>query len=40
MHEIDKIKLSDQTKFGLSEIMGIEIIFSKRLISKNHAVKK
>ena len=27
MHEIDKIKLSDQTKFGLSEIMGIENYF-------------
>ena len=31
MHEIDKIKLSDQTKFRLSEIMGIENYFYQKI---------
>ena len=40
MNAINKINLSKQTKFRLSEIIGIEkIIFIKRLIKENHAVK-
>ena len=36
---IVKTVLSEQTKFRLSEIIGIKIIFIKRLIKGNHAVK-
>ena len=35
----DKTNLTEQTKFRLSEIIEIEIIFTKRLIKENHAVK-
>ena len=35
----NKINLSEQTIFRLSEIIAIEIIFIKRLIKGNHAVK-
>ena len=37
LSEISKIKLSKQTKFPLSEIIGT--IFIKRLIKGNHAVE-
>ena len=37
MNEINKINLSEQTKFRLSEIIGI--ISIKKLIQENHAVK-
>ena len=37
---IDRTNLTEQTKFGLDEISKIEkIIFTKRLIKENHAVK-
>ena len=36
---IDKTNLSEQAKFRLSEIIGIEIVFIKRLIKENHIVK-
>ena len=40
MHEIDKTKLTDQTKFRLYEIKKkLIIILSMRLIKKNHTVK-
>ena len=40
MHEIDKTKLSDQTKFRLYKIKKKkEIIFSMRLVKENHAIK-
>ena len=39
MHEIDKDKLSDQTKFRLFEIKQVKIILSMRLMKQNHAVK-
>ena len=39
MDEIDKIKLSDQTKFRLYEIKKLKIILSMRLIKENHTVK-
>ena len=40
MHEIDKTKLSDKTKFRLYEIKKkMIIILSTRLINKNHTVK-
>ena len=39
MNEINKINLSEQTKFRLNEIIGIEIIFIKKLIKENHTVK-
>ena len=40
MHEIDKTKLSDQTKFRLYEIKKkLKIILSMRLMKENHAVK-
>ena len=39
MHEIDKTKLSDQTKFRLYEIKKLKIILSMRSIKENHAVK-
>ena len=36
---IDWADLSEETKFRLDEISKIEIIFMKRLIKENHAVK-
>ena len=39
MHETDKTKLSDQTKFRLCEIKKWKIILSMRLMKENHAVK-
>ena len=39
MHEIDKTKLSDQTKYRLHKLKKIEIISSMRLMKKNHTVK-
>ena len=39
MHEIDKTKLSDQTKFRLYEIKKLKIILSTRLMKQNHTVK-
>ena len=41
MHEIDKTKLSDQTKLRLYEIKNTEIneILSMRLMKENHTVK-
>ena len=36
---IDKTNLSEQTKFRLSEIIGMEIFFTNGLIKENHAVK-
>ena len=36
---IDKTNLTEQTKFRLSEILELKIIFTKRLIKENHAVK-
>ena len=40
MHEIDKIKLSDQTKFRLSEIMGIENYFYQDINQQKSFSKK
>ena len=40
MHEIDKIKLSDQTKFRLSEIMGIENYFYQEINQQKSCSKK
>ena len=40
MHEIDKIKLSDQTKFGLSEIMEIENYFYQEINQQKSYSKK
>ena len=39
MHEIDKTKLSDQTKFSLYEIKKLKTILSMRLINKKKTVK-
>ena len=39
MNDINKINLSEQTKFRVSEVIGMEIIFIKRLIKGNYAVK-
>ena len=39
MHEIDKTKLSDKTKFRLYEIKKMKIILSMRLIKENHTAK-
>ena len=40
MDEINKINLSEQTKFWLDEIKKkLKIILSMRLIKQNHAVK-
>ena len=36
---IDRTDLSEQTKFRLDEISKMKIIFIKRLIKENHAVK-
>ena len=35
----DKTVLSEQTKFRLSEIIGLEYYFIKKLIKENHVVK-
>ena len=40
MHEIDKIKLSDQTKFRLSETMGIENYFYQETNQQKSCSKK
>ena len=39
MYEIDKNKVSDQTKFRLYEIKKKKTILSMRLMKQNHAVK-
>ena len=39
MHEIDKTKLPDQTKFRLYEIKKLLIILSMRLMKENHTIK-
>ena len=39
LEPIDKTSLSEQTKFRLSEIIGIGNYFIKRLIKENHTVK-
>ena len=39
MDEINKINLSEQTKFRLDEISKIENILLKKLIKENHIVK-
>ena len=39
MHEIDKTKLTDQTKFRLYEIKKLKTILSMRLINKNYTIK-
>ena len=39
MEEINKINLSEQTKFRLDEISKIENILLKKLIKENHTVK-
>ena len=36
---INKTVLSEQTKFRLTETIGIENFFTKKLIKENHAVK-
>ena len=40
MHEIDKTKLSEQTKFPLSEIMGIENYFYQEINQQRSYSKK
>ena len=40
MHEIDKTKLSEQTKFQLSEIMGIENYFYQEINQQKSYSKK
>ena len=39
MDEINKINLSEQTKFRLYETKKLKIILSMRLVKQNHAVK-
>ena len=39
MHEIDKTKLSDQTKFRLHEIKKMKIVLLMILINKKNTVK-
>ena len=39
MHEIDKTKLSDQTKYRLYKIKKKRIILSMRSLKENHTVK-
>ena len=39
MNEIDKIKLSDQTKFRLDEIKKTENYLTQKSIKENYAVK-
>ena len=36
---IEKTNLSEQTKFRLSQMLEVKIIFIKRLIKENHTVK-
>ena len=36
---IDNTNLSEQTKFRLSEMLEVKIIFIKRLIKENRTVK-
>ena len=36
---IGRTNLTEQTKIRLNKMTKIEIIFTKRLIKKNHAVK-
>ena len=40
MHEINKIKLSDETKFRLSEIMGIESYFYQEINQQKSCSEK
>ena len=40
MNEINKIKLSEQTKFRLSEIIGIENYFSQEINQRKACNKK
>ena len=40
MNEIDKTKLSDQTKFKLDERKKWKIILTQKSIKENYAVKK
>ena len=40
MNEIGKANLSDKTKFTLNEINKLKIIYTKKLIKENHAVRK
>ena len=40
MDEIDKTKLSDQTKVRLDEIKKIETYFHEEINQRNYAVKK
>ena len=40
MHEIDKTKLSEQTWFWLSEIMGIENYFCQEIIKQKSYHRK
>ena len=39
MDEINKINISEQTKFQLDEISKIENYFIKEIDQRNHAVK-
>ena len=39
MNEINKINLSEQTKFRLSEIIGIEDYFNQEINQRKDAVK-
>ena len=39
MNEIDKTNMSEQTKFRLGEIIGIENYFHQEINQKNYAVK-
>ena len=39
LETIDKTVLSEQAKFWLSEIIGIEYYFYQEIIKENHAVK-
>ena len=40
MNEINKINLSEQTKFGLSEIIGIENYFHQEINQRKSCSKK
>ena len=39
MNETNKINLSEQTKFRLSEVIGIENYFHQEINQTNHTVK-
>ena len=39
LETIDKTVLSEQAKFWLSEIIGIEYYFYQEIIKENHVVK-